>query len=83
MASRRKKIVGLIREIKRFGEKFDPTTLSALVEVWYDSPNIDLVKDLINECELGNVIDQPAKPGKRPLSEILRELREEFTRDYV
>ena len=83
MASDRGKIAGLIEEIKKYGEQFDPAKVSSLTEVWYDSPNIDLLKDLVNVCELGNIIDQPAQPNLRPLSEVLDELRHEYSKDYA
>ena len=83
MASDRKKLESLIEEIKKYGEQFDPDKVSTLTEVWFDSPNIDLLKGLVNECELGNVIDQPAQFNHRPLSEVLDELRKEYAKDFI
>lgn len=83
MASDRKKIEILIEEIKKYGEQFDPAKVLTLTEIWYDSPNIDLLKGLVNECELGNFIDRPAQPNLRPLPKVLDELRKEYAKDFI
>ena len=82
MESDKKKIEALIAEIKDHGENFDPERISTLPEVYADSPNINLVNNLINECRLGNIIDQPAKANLRPLDQVLRELWDEFGKEY-
>lgn len=83
MASDREKISNLIEEIKKYGEQFDPERLATLPRVWEDSPNIDLVQNLLNDCALGNIICEPAQPGLRPLEKVLDDLRREFTKDFV
>lgn len=81
MGSDREKIVSLIAEIQDHGKNFDPDRISHLSEVHFDSPNIDLVNDLIERYRSGNIIGQSKKSNPRPLDCILRELREEFSND--